>query len=237
MKIALCDDELPELETLRRLVEGYGKQRKLFLDVECFSSGTDLLACMAQTHCFDIIFLDVFMGDSNGVQIARKIREYDATCSIIFATNSRNHAIEGFGVRALQYLLKPLGPDTVALALDQAIEVQMVKNPKVVHIKSRQGDYRILVDDILYAESSARVITVHLQSQNDICFYERLDNFENQCQDIRFLRCHKSFLVNMDHVHSITNNCIILETGQEIAVSINIPRAKEIFASFIVKKI
>lgn len=237
MNIAICDDELTELETLRRLVEDYGKQRQLSLKVSCFSSGNELLSCMSQTRSFDIVFLDVFMGDSNGVLVARKIREYDTKCSIIFATNSRNHALEGFGVRALQYLLKPLDTDSLVLALDQAIEVQNAREPKVVHIKSRQGDYRILLEDIIYAESRARVITIHLNSQQDISFYERLDTFELQCQDTRFLRCHKSFLVNMDHIRSIANSCVILETGQEIPVSINSSRAKEIFASFIVSKI
>jgi len=237
MNVAICDDEPTELETLRRLVEDYGKQRQLSMMVACFSSGNDLISCMAQTHSFDIVFLDVFMGDSNGVLVARKIREYDIKCSIIFATNSRNHAIEGFGVRALQYLLKPLGMDALALAMDQAIEVQNARDPRVVHITTRRGDYRILLDDIIYAESSARVITIHLRSQDAISFYERLDTFEIRCKDTRFLRCHKSFLVNMEHVRSIASTGIILDTGQEIAVSINISRAKEIFASFVVSKI
>ncbi len=237
MRIALCDDEPPELENLYRLVEEYGRRKQLSFSIECFVGGTDLLSFMKGTHCFDIIFLDVFMGVSSGVSVAREIREFDTDCSLIFATNSRNHAIEGFGVRALQYLLKPINPASVTLALDQAMEVQRGTEPRVIHIKSRQGDYRIRLEDILYAESSARVITIHLGSQNDICFYERLDNFENQCHDSRFLRCHKSFLVNMDHIHAIANTGIILETGQEIAVSINITRTKEIFASFVAGKI
>ena len=237
MKIAICDDEPLELENLQRLVENYGIQRQLLLHIQCFSRGNDLLSSMAHAHRYEIVFLDVFMGDSNGVQIARKIREYDDKCSIIFATNSRSHAIEGFRVRALQYLLKPLDGESLAQALDQAVEVQSAKEPKVVHIKSRQGDYRIHLEDILYAESTARVITIYLQSIEKITFYERLDKFEVHCNDTRFLRCHKSFLVNMDHVHLITGNHIVLDTGQEIAMSINASRAKEIFASFIVSKI
>ncbi|MFA6507768.1 MAG: LytTR family DNA-binding domain-containing protein [Treponemataceae bacterium] len=232
MNIALCDDEGSELEYLRRLVDEYGRRKQISFTIESFPSGEDLLSFIREKHGFDIIFLDVFMGASTGVLIARQIREFDKKCSIIFATNSRDHAIEGYGVRALQYLLKPIGADALAEALDQAIEVQLLKETKVIYIKTRQGDYRIPLEDILYAESDARIVTIHRRAQEKVSFYERLDTFESQCQDERFLRCHKSFLVNLEYVHAIANNSVIMETGQEIAVSIPITQAKKIFASY-----
>ena len=236
MNIALCDDELPELEILRHHVEEFGSQKKLALTISCFQSGESLLSDLSRGRVFGIIFLDIFIGSSNGVLVARKIREINKQCSIIFVTNSRDHAIEGYGVRAMQYLLKPLGTNALEETLEQALEVQLANGPKTIHIATRQCDYSIPLSDILYAESDARLVTIHRREGEDISFYERLDNFEEQCRDARFLRCHKSFLVNLEHVYSIANNNITMETGQEIPISINISRAKEQFASFTTSK-
>jgi len=233
MTIALCDDELPELEYLRRLVVSYYNGNKQFSPtISCYQSGDDLLLSMEKGQRFDVIFLDVFLGASNGVAIARKIRELDKRCSIIFATNSREHAIEGYAVRALQYLVKPVSPLALSEALDQALENSMAKPPRFVHIKTRQNMFSVLLSDIVFAESDARVITLYRGDQGKINFYEKLDNFEMQCNDKRFLRCHKSFLVNMEHVRLIANNTIIIKSGEEIPISINITRAKELFASY-----
>ena len=237
MNIALCDDEPPELEHLQGLVGEYGRQRQLPFSISCFLSGEDLLSAIDQGHAFNVIFLDVRMGPSNGVLTARKIRESDDKCSLIFATSSRDHAIDGYGVRALQYLLKPISADALGQALDQAMEAQAAIIPKLIHIKTRQGSHSIPLEDIIFAESDARVITIHHRAQEPVRFYERLDNFARQCQDERFLRCHKSFLVNMDHVRSIANGSMIMNTGQTVPVSITISRAKEIFASYTASKI
>jgi len=236
MNIALCDDELPELEIATRLVEEYGLKKNIDLAISVYQSGEDLLADLSRGNAFSIIFLDVYIGSSNGVLVARKIREIDTQCSIIFVTNSRDHAIEGYGVRAIQYLLKPLDNAALEAALEQAMEVQSAKGPKTIHVATRQCDYSIPLSDILFAESDARLVIIHRLDGESVSFYERLDNFEEQCRDARFLRCHKSFLVNLEHVHSIANNLITLETGKEIPISTNITRAKELFASFTTSK-
>lgn len=237
MNIALCDDDLFELESLRRLLDSYGAKRQFSFTVSCYQNGEDLLLSIGKGLRFDIIFLDVLMGASNGLAIARKIREIDVKCSIIFATNSLAHAIEGYAVRALRYLVKPIGELVFAEALDQALEGMIAKASRFVSIKTRQNMFTVQLSDILFAESDARVITIYRSAHEKISFYDKLDNFEIQCQDKRFLRCHKSFLVNMEHVRLIAKDTIIMETGEEIAISINRTRAKELFASYIASTI
>ena len=237
MNIAICDDKTSEIRNLKRLLDDYSRLRQASFTVTCFQSGEALLLFIAENHGFDIIFLDIFMGPANGILVARKIREFDKKCSIIFATNSRDYAIEGYGVSALQYLLKPIVPDLFAAAFDQAIEIQKMNVPIFIDIKTRQANFRIKLEDMLFAESDARIITLHLRDHDEIRFYERLDAFETQCKDVRFLRCHQSFLVNLEYVHSIGNNSIVLENGLKIPVSISISRVKNVFASYTAGKI
>jgi DNA-binding LytR/AlgR family response regulator len=233
----LCDDELRELENLNKLIVDYGRQKPVSFEIRCFQSGEDLLAAVVGGQAFDLLFLDVYMGGEDGVAIARKIREYDKACGIIFATNSQNHAINSYGVRAIQYLLKPLAAEDVFSALDQAMESLSGTMDRYVQIHNRQGSYRILLGDILYAESNAKVVTIHTRKQGNLSYYDRLDNLESQCDDRRFLRCHKSFMVNLDFAHAIVDNSFILETGDEIRISMSVAEAKEKFTAHTAKRL
>lgn len=237
LNIGLCDDEPKALESLRILVADYCGQRRIPFDIHCFRSGEELLDTVKKGQAFDLLFLDIYMGDSDGIAVARGIREYDKACSIIFATNSRSHAINGYGVRALQYLLKPLVAEEVVSALDQAIEALPEKTKQFVQVKNRQGMYRILLSDIVFAESSAKVVTIHTLKDGNVSFYDRLDNFNLQCGDERFLRCHKSFLVNLDFVYAFADNTFILKTGEEIRISISASEAKKIFTMYTAKQL
>jgi two-component system, LytTR family, response regulator LytT len=229
LNIGLCDDEPAELESLRILVADYARRRQISFDLHCFRSGEGLLDAAAKGQAFDLLFLDIYMGSADGIAVAKKVREYDKACCIIFATNSREHAISGYGVRALQYLLKPLVAEEVEAALDQAIEARPGATDQCVQVKNRQGVYRILFSDIVFAESNAKIVTIHTRKDGDVSFYDRLDNFSLQCEDERFLRCHKSFLVNLDFVYAIVDNDFILKTGEEIRISISVAEAKKIF--------
>lgn len=233
MTIGLCDDEADELAALRHFVEDYGRDDHVPFDIFCFSSGEAILAAIGEGRNFDIIFLDIYMGGADGIAVAREIRKRDAKVVIIFETSSSERAIEGYGVRALRYLLKPLTAGAVNEALREALESLIPRNDeRFIQIKNKQGNYRIAIGDILYAESDARVINVHLKDENPVAYYDKLDNFQKLCDDERFVRCHKSYLVNLDHVHAIINNEIIMNTGETIHISLNVSPIK---AAFVVR--
>ncbi|GAB1456391.1 two-component system response regulator RgbR [Spirochaetota bacterium] len=237
IRIGLCDDEKPDLDHLRCLVEACARDKGISFGIAEFGSGEDLLFAIGKGEGFDIIFLDVYMGLANGVDIAREIREFDVSCSIIFATNSREHAIDGYGVHALQYLLKPLTEKNVSMALELALESISRGKNGCIQLSNKVGTYRILLSEILYAESNARIVTVHCQKRGALDFYIRLDDFERLCDDNRFIRCHKSFLVNLDYVHTISGHSLILETGEEIRMSMRASTAKSLFAAHLARTI
>lgn len=237
LTIGLCDDEELELEKLHKIIKLYFNQKHLSFKIYSFQSGEDLLYAISKGQNFDVIFLDVYMGLTNGINIAMEIRHFDNTCCIIFATNSKEHAVESYGVHALQYLLKPISEDSVSAALSQAIETLSQKKEPYVHLSNRQGNYKILFNEIIYVESNARIINICSKKQGILSFYSRLDNFQLQCNDPRFLRCHKSFIVNLDYVYAIENHRILLDTRQEIPISIKISKARDIFATYMARNI
>lgn len=235
VSIGMCDDDEAELANLGALALAYARRRGVRFDIARFRSGEDLLAAIEKGATFDIVFLDVYMGITNGVEVARELREFDPECIIVFATNSREHAIDGYGVRALQYLLKPLGERNVSMALDEALESLAGAEERFIRLANKGGLYKVALGEIVYAESDARVVTVHRRGRDDLSFYMRLDELERLCDDGRFLRCHKSFLVNLDYVHAVSGRGLLLETGEEVRYTLGAQEVKSRFAAHVAR--
>jgi len=238
INIAICDDTYEEVEIISSYVSKNLEDLNISFKISTFSEGQDLIEQMSSSRQnFDIIFLDIYMEFSNGIDIARKIREFDKECKIIFITSSKDHAIDGYEVRALNYILKPINEEKLNDAIKIAIESLNKENHKVV-IRNKKGNYKILYKDILYAESKARVVNIYLKSSEVISFYSKLDDFIKTLQDERFLKCHKSFAVNMDYVLKIENNSIFMNNNITIPISSsNIVGIKDSYFNYLLKEI
>ena len=238
INIAICDDIAEELEIISSYVSKNLKDLDESFKINSFSDGQDLIDHITSSkEANDIIFLDIYMKFSNGIDIAKKIRKFDKECKIIFVTSSKNHAIDSYDVRALYYILKPINEEKLRNAIKIALE-QLNKENKQIVIKNKKGSYRISYKDILYAESKARVVNIYLKFGEVIRFYSKLDDFIESLQDERFLKCHKSFLVNMDYVLKIENAYIFIGNNMTIPISsTNIAAIKENYFNYLLKEL
>jgi len=237
LKIGICDDEIKEIENTKELIKKWGEQREILYNLQCFTNGEKLLANIQEGNSFDILFLDIYMNGSNGLEVAKLIREFDAKCKLVFMTNSPKHAIEGYGVRAFNYHLKPINSEIINNTLDIANKERIRIQEPFIMIKNKNGNYQCLLNQIIYAESKARIITIHMETGPDIDYYDRLDNLELTFNDKRFLRCHKSFLVNLDYIQAIVNSKAILYSKVEIPISKPISEMKKVFASYMTNQL
>jgi len=99
------------------------------------------------------------MKSSQGIDIAKKIREFDKECKIIFITSSKEHAIDSYDVGAVYYILKPVSKEKLSTDIKAAIDALHKENKQIV-ITNQKGTYRITYKDILYAESKVRVVNM-----------------------------------------------------------------------------
>lgn len=237
INIAICDDMAEELEMISYYVSKKLKELNVAFKINAFSEGQDLIDHISSVRGLeDIIFLDIYMKFSNGIDIARKIREFDKECKIIFVTSSKDYAIDSYDVRALYYILKPINEEKLSSAIKIAIEALNKENKQIV-VKNRKGTYRISYKDILYAESKARVVNIYLKAGEVISFYSKLDDFIQSLQDERFFKCHKSFFVNMDHILKIENASIFIGNDMTIPISsTNIVAIKERYYNYLLNE-
>ena len=106
--IAICDDEQKEVDKIVILLKKYIENNKLECNIKTFLSAKKLYCCINTGYIPDILFLDVYMEQENGLEVAKKLRQIGFENNIVFITTSKDHALEAYGVNAIQYLVKPL---------------------------------------------------------------------------------------------------------------------------------
>ena len=107
MRIAVCDDNAVFLQNAVQLIERWGAERCVPIEVCPFENGDALIAANAAAR-FDVIFLDILMPMLSGMDTARELRQHDSAVRILFLTASPEFALESYEVKAQGYLLKPV---------------------------------------------------------------------------------------------------------------------------------
>lgn len=214
IKIAICDDEKIACELLEKKILSYMENWKEHCEIKCFFSAMELL----QTPCtFDLFFLDIQMPEQDGIALAKKIRDNENRGAIIFITALSEHVYDAFEVEAFDYICKPIDDMRLQKTLDRAIRKLRENENKSLFVKTMNWCKTVKLDDIYYCEVINRKIYLHTKN-GVIEYYCTLEDIEKQL-DYRFVRCHRSYLVNLDYMLEYTNGQITLENGEHVPTS------------------
>ena len=219
MNIAICDDCASDAEEIRSYLLAYFKQHGFTGNFHLFGSGEALLAAFQPGH-FDVLFLDIFLKGISGVETAQRIRECDPNCLLVFVTTSDSHMRDGFALRVASYVEKPLTPEKLQLAFEQCHSIFM-KNARYIEIKLTQRDLKLPFTRIMYAEAIGRHVLFHIDTGETFESRMKMDDAEQQLSCPPFIRCHQSFIVNMNHVVDVQGNDLLLKTGQMVPIRKN----------------
>ena len=223
MRIAIVDDIVSERETLKEWVTAQAARLSFDASVSCYASGTDFLACAEKKH-FDLVFLDIYMGSENGVDTANHLRRFDSDCLLVFTTTSPDHALEGFRVRALHYLVKPYQEADLAALFDEIIKRFSITD-RYIEINATGGTHRLRFQDILYAEHYQHQIYVYNTDGGKYVTRQTFREFTTALTDERFFLCSRGVLVNMEHAEDFDGTDFILKGGKRVSVSRSLAKA------------
>lgn len=207
MKLAICDDDLRVLAALEKMIVRPENDGEIELSV--FQSEERLLVACA-TEVFDLIFMDVMLGEANGIEVAKKIAEKNPHVRVVFITaHVLDFAEKIFaGVLPYGYIGKPIDSKKVAFYLERSRR-ELQAGDRALCVSRRGVPYRLLLSGIRYIESSGRQAFIHYGDEvMDV--YERLDTICRQLDD-RFVRCHQSFIVNLDYVSEMNTDTFLVE--------------------------
>lgn len=215
-KIAICDDEEDFVAALRDQVSEILKNSGVAFDIAAFPSGEELLSYTNEKPAgFDLIFLDIFMKDINGIDTARAIRLTNDSAAIIFTTASRQYVYTGYEVQALQYLLKPINRQALAAAL--LFDLKRRFESRYFVFKSRGMTHKVPFDDIEYLESMLKSVKL-VAKQGVYEINAGISDIESSLPNLSFCRCHRGFIVNFKQVSKINAQSLATVRGTVIPI-------------------
>lgn len=222
-KIAFCDDEISMLNKLQVLLDEYRVDRNREIEYTAFCNPLELLAAIERGSRFDVLLLDVIMPGENGMDTAAEIRQYDNNIKIIFLTSSAEFAVQSYAVNAFFYQLKPVNAESFFQVMDAVLDECEKEQTNSLILRCKSGITRIELKTLEYCEVIHRTLFLHLTSGKVLESPGSLDELYSQLEPYgNFLRPHRSYLVNLEHVRNLSARAITMSCLTEIPI----PRGK-----------
>ena len=214
-KIAICDDNNTDSQYIANLVSLWAKQQNILVKADTFPSAEAFLFHYTEHKDYDILLLDIEMGQMDGVTMAKSIRKENETVQIIFITGYSDYISEGYEVSALHYLMKPVKQDKLFEVLNRAIE-KISKNERILYLDIDREMICVPFHEIRYLEVRQNYVTIH--GKKDYTVKKTLSEFESEL-DERFFRAGRSFIINLAYIQKVTRKEVHLTNHTVIPLS------------------
>ena len=230
-KILICDDDALFLELLKKnVMEAAGERLgeiRTFVEkeqIEGYASEHPNEAC--------IVFLDVELGEKNGVESAKRILNNQPNSQIVFVSAHDKYYLDVYEVDHVFFLKKPLEKEQLYKALDRAgSKLESAKKDEFV-VVNKKGALKLGLNEILFFEKEKRKIHIHT-TMDVITYYGKFDDMEQQL-DERFVRCHKSYIVNISKVIKMGNRKFYFAGEKVVPISKSYyPDVRDLFLDYL----
>ena len=214
LKFAICDDSKADREYLTKLIYEYIDKNNIYASIDCFESGEDLLK--KDLEQYSIIFLDIYMGKINGMEVARKLKNIRNNINIVFTTSSIEFAVESYEVSALYYMLKPIDKNKLFSLMDNFLyEYYEVK---FITVKVGRMESYISLADIIYVEASGKKSIIHTK-KGIVISSTSFSNMLEALPKPDFIRPIRYAIVAVREIINIPTDVLVLSDGSQIPIS------------------
>lgn len=186
-----------------------------FETLQCLDGFTNPVKAMEflSTHTVDLVFLDINMPGISGIELLKTLQHKPG---IIFTTAYREYAVDAFDLDAVDYLVKPISFERFARAVNKFLNLttpgnelrENTEDKTYIILKSDKKKYKVPFNDIEFIESLDNYIQVHTQQKGKLVCYDTLSSIEQQLPGDNFLRIHRSFIINIQHIDAFTSSYI-----------------------------
>ena len=213
MRLAMCDDDNSLIQALKPVVYQYANNRHFEVVIDEFNCGEDLLKSGSS---YDMVLLDYQMGRLDGLSAAKKLRDKNINCAIIFITNYPHFVYEAFEVNAFRFYEKPFEPSKLCSALDDYFK--MYGNDYSLLLQHNRESILVNTKDIIYLEAVNKHCMVHLREESIYCA-KTMAAIGRLMPKGHFFKVHRAFTVNFNYVSRYNNKEIFLKRGGKVFIS------------------
>jgi two-component system LytT family response regulator len=226
----IIDDSTRARSALKRDIEEFCSGLEVKHEADSVVSGLKLL----KNKTADILFLDIHMGDGDGFDLLELLGQHDMR--VIFTTSSDAHAIKAFKFSAVDYLLKPIDPDELVIAVNKALEsrtsqsdigflreqLETGEKKTKIALSTAEKIQVFQLSDIVRCESDVNYTQFFFKDGSKLLVTKTLKYFDQLLSESGFYRVHQSHLINLDHVKEYQKNdggYILMQNNTQIPIS------------------
>ncbi|WP_342478890.1 LytTR family DNA-binding domain-containing protein [Paenibacillus sp. FSL H7-0350] len=226
MKVAICTEDVSFSAQVEKFIRYYAEKNNLLLEIQCFSNP---IALLETVNCdYRIFLLDPAIPQVKNRRLNQSLRKTDRYAYFIYLTS--NLAIETYSVYFTSYLTTPVNQTLVNREMNKAItQLNQIKND-YIFLKNHEGYVKLYLLEIVYVETFNKKLLIHTLHGEYSCV-KKISELEQELGCYPFVRCHNSYIVNMNYIRKICSNEIELESSEKILVSKC--RKKEVIESFL----
>ena len=211
MRIAVVDDEKEAIRTLNDLLELSAKELGISVTIDGFADSASFLSAFSPDY-YQIVFLDIYIDETDGLELAREIRVASESTMIIFCTTSRENMPEAFRFHAFDYLVKPISQERVSALLKDAQKV-LPELTRYMTFLSNRREVRLPFSELVWTQSQGHYL--HIKARNGEEYTTRMTTkefLELISGEKRFLVVNKGIVVNMDQIRRFEKgNCAMTD--------------------------
>lgn len=214
-KIAICDDSRADVEQLENVLETLSCYQ---VNYDVYFSAEELLKyTFLNRESYHLYILDIEMPDMTGLELAKIMRKNGVKALFVFLTGYPQYAMEAFDVITFNYISKPVTTEKLGSVITKAMGyLDMVRRDFIFQFRKKQ--FRVICSDILYFEKKGRQAVIHTISEN-FKTNMTVDEIWKQLDGRVFNQIHASYIINMEHLHSIEGDEAVMDNGDRLLIS------------------
>lgn len=223
MEILICDSDPNSVEHCKKQIAFFAKKNDIIANIQTTHSGSSVLLFQDTKYAkLDLIYLDQYLPGMSGIETAFQLRKNGLMADIVFYTENDLHAVDGYDVEALHYLVKDQATsDKFEEVFLKAARRADARSTDVLAL-SCAGEHRnILLKNIYYFDVDKRILTVHYKKESQMetfSFYSSLSKIEEALFGKGFLRIHSSFLVSEQYIFKCMAHDVELFSGERLPI-------------------
>ena len=216
--IGVCDDEKSTCTRIVDMIYEYDRRKKIEIEVTVWNTGEELYQDMMRNQFIDLLFLDIELISTDGIQIGRKIRHEleNQDIGIVYISSKSSYALELFKIHPIDFLIKPIHEQDIFDTLDEALRLYN-RNNTVFEYKANGYSCKIPYKNIVYFYSENKKINM-VTSGATIQFTGKIKDLAEIIPE-NFIQIHQSYIINMNYMNECSYEAVKMNEGTQLNIS------------------